>query len=96
MTPDPEWRIGLTVFNAVLLAELGAMSQWATLFFAAESPQARAWVFLGAAAAMLLVAGLAVLTGAWIVQQVSPRLFHAVAGAVFIVIGLWSLRSAIV
>lgn len=91
-----DWKIVGTVFNTVFLAELGGLGTLATLLFAAETPAAKGMVFLGASIAMLLMAGIAVLAGAWIIHHVSPKVFHFIAGGVFLVIGLWSLRQAVI
>ena len=95
MNPDSDWKIAVAVFNVVFLAELGGMSQMATVLYSAESPQARGWVFIGASLAMLLAVAIAVVAGGWVAYHLSPRALHAIAGGTFIVIGLWSLRAAL-
>lgn len=95
MSDDTSWKILLTVFNAVFLAGLGGMAQLTTLLYAADAPAARWTVFLGATAAMLASAALAVLAGAWIAHHLPMRLFYGIAGAAFIGIGMWSLRHAL-
>ena len=95
MGPDAGWKIALTVFNTVLLVELGGLSQLTTIYFSAESPQARLWVFVGAGLALLLCAAIGVVAGSWLGGQVAQKTFHLVAGAVLIVLGLWSFRLAL-
>ncbi len=95
MNPDSGWKIALAVFNAVLLVELGGMSQLTTVYFSAESPQARLWVFLGAGVALVLCAAIGVVAGAWIGGHVAQKTFHLLAGVVLIALGLWSLRLAL-
>ena len=96
MEPDSGWKIALTVFNTVLLVEIGGMSQLTTVYFSADSPKARLWVFAGAGAALLLSAAIGVVAGAWIGGHATQRVFHLMAGAVLIVLGLWSFRLALV
>jgi putative Ca2+/H+ antiporter (TMEM165/GDT1 family) len=95
MNPDSGWKIALTVFNTVLLVELGSMAQLTTVYFSADSPKARLWVFIGAAAALLLCAAIGVVAGAWVGGQATQKTFHLIAGVVLIVLGLWSLRLAL-
>jgi putative Ca2+/H+ antiporter (TMEM165/GDT1 family) len=95
MNPDSGWKIALTVFNTIVLVELGGMSQLTTVYFSADSPKARLWVFLGAGAALLLCAAIGVIAGAWIGGQAPQKVFRLAAGAVLIVLGLWSFRMAL-
>ena len=95
MSPDSGWKIALTVFNTILLVELGGMAQLTTLYFSAQSPAARLWVFLGAGAALLLCAAVGVVAGSWIGGQLAQKTFHLMAGVVLIVLGLWSFRLAL-
>jgi putative Ca2+/H+ antiporter (TMEM165/GDT1 family) len=89
------WQIFTTVFTTIFLAELGDKTQLATLVFAADRPGARWIVFAGAAAALVLSAGIGVLAGAWISHHVSEKALRLVAGLAFVVIGLWTLRGAL-
>lgn len=89
-----DWRVAATVFATVFLAELGDKTQLATLLYAADKPAAKWAVFLGSAGALVLAAGIGVLAGGWIAQHVPPKALKLVAGAGFVAIGLWTLRSA--
>ncbi len=95
MNPDSGWRIALAVFNTVLLVEMGGMAQLTTVYFSADSPNARLWVFIGAGTAALLAAAIGVVAGAWIGGQATQKTFHLIAGVVLIVLGLWSFRQAL-
>ncbi|HEY4645725.1 MAG TPA: TMEM165/GDT1 family protein [Steroidobacteraceae bacterium] len=79
------------VFATVFLAELGDKTQLATLLFAAQNPQAKGLVFLAAAAALVVAAGLGVLVGGFIAQNVNTNLLTRVVGVGFILIGAWTL-----
>jgi len=87
-------KLLMTVFATVFLAELGDKTQLATLLFAADKEVSRMTVFLGASAALVLTSALGVLAGGWISQVVEPRYLSYVAGAGFVVIGLWTMWSA--
>ncbi|MEC9361780.1 TMEM165/GDT1 family protein [Sinimarinibacterium flocculans] len=89
---DP--RIFATVFVTVFVAELGDKTQLATLLFSADRPASRWTVFAASASALVLAAGIGVLAGGWLAQHVSPRHLKLLAGAGFMVIGAWTLRSA--
>ena len=87
-------KLLITVFATVFLAELGDKTQLATLLFAADKEVAKMTVFIGASAALVLTSALGVLAGGWISQVVEPRYLSYVAGAGFVVIGLWTMWSA--
>lgn len=79
------------IFATVLLAELGDKTQVATLLFAADPRLSRLGVFVASAGALALSSLLAVLVGGQLAHVLSPRLLKGIAGAGFILIGLWSL-----
>lgn len=82
------------VFATVFLAELGDKTQLATVLFAARNAEARWWVFLAAAAALVLATAIAVLAGGLIAQYVNTRMLTRIAGVGFILIGVWTLWRA--
>lgn len=73
----------------VMLTELGDKSQLSTATLAATGGSPAAYG-LGAAAALSLNAGLAVLAGTWISTRLPKRLLAQLVGALFIVLGLAS------
>jgi putative Ca2+/H+ antiporter (TMEM165/GDT1 family) len=89
-----DWRVFGTVFATVFLAELGDKTQLATLLFASGKPASKWTVFAGSASALVLAAGIGVIAGAFLGEHVSPKALQVVAGLGFVVIGLWTLRSA--
>ena len=89
-----DWKIFLTVFASVFIAELGDKTQLATMLFAADKEVSRVTVFLAASAALKVATGLGVLAGSVLTQLISERLLHYVAGAGFIVIGVFTLLRA--
>ena len=84
-------KLFLTVFGTVFVAELGDKTQLATLLYAAGTPHARLTVFVAAASALALAAGLGVFAGGLVAEQLSPRVLRWVAGASFVAIGLFML-----
>lgn len=89
-----DYRVLLTVFTAVFIAELGDKTQLATMLFAADREVSKFTVFLGASLALILASAIGVVAGGFIAQYVSEKYLHLVAGTGFIVIGLWTLLRA--
>jgi putative Ca2+/H+ antiporter (TMEM165/GDT1 family) len=85
-----DFKILLTTFGMIFFAELGDKTQLATLSFAAES-KSRLSVFLGSAGALVLTSLLAVVLGSAVSRLVPANYIKAVAGALFILLGLWML-----
>jgi putative Ca2+/H+ antiporter (TMEM165/GDT1 family) len=80
-------KLLLSTFGLVFLAELGDKTQLATLSLAA-SGHSRLAVFLGAAAALVLTSGIAVLVGAGLTRVVPELWIHRAAGVGFLVMGV--------
>ena len=89
-----DYKILLTVFTAVFIAELGDKTQLATLLFAADREVSKLTVFVGASLALVVASGIGVLAGGLIAEYVSARALRYLAGAGFIGIGLWTLFRA--
>jgi putative Ca2+/H+ antiporter (TMEM165/GDT1 family) len=89
-----DWKIFVTVFGTVFLAELGDKTQLATLLFAAKSPGGLLTVFLGASVALILASAIGVLAGGVVAQIVNPKYLTYAAGLGFIVVGIWTLVQA--
>ena len=87
------WKVFLSVFITVFLAEIGDKTQLATMLFAAEAKTGKWIIFIAASAALTLAAGIGVLVGAQLERFVSQRTLRLVAGAGFIAIGLWTMLS---
>lgn len=85
-------RVALTSASVVGLAEFGDLTQLATAGIATRYAAPVA-VALGAWCALATVAALAVTAGSWIVQHVALHVVQRVAGAVFIVFGLFTIAS---
>jgi putative Ca2+/H+ antiporter (TMEM165/GDT1 family) len=89
-----DYKLLLTVFASVFIAELGDKTQLATMLFAADKSVSKLTVFAGAALALVVTSALGVLAGSLIAQHVSERQLHWLAGVGFIAIGIWTLAKA--
>ncbi len=86
-----EWKLFATVFASVFIAELADKTQLVTLLFAADRAVSKWLVFCAAASALVLTSAIGVLAGAWLSQVVNVRTMSLIAGAGFIVIGIWTV-----
>ena len=89
-----EYKVLLTVFAAVFVAELGDKTQLATMLFAADKQVSKLTVFFGASLALIVASAIGVLAGSAISNYVSEKTLSYVAGAGFIAIGVWTLVKA--
>ena len=87
------WKIFSTVFVTVFIAEIGDKTQLATMLFASEGQNNKWMVFAASATALVLASAIGVLVGAQLERFVKPSTLKLVAGAGFIVIGLWTMLS---
>jgi Ca2+/H+ antiporter, TMEM165/GDT1 family len=82
-----EWRVFLTTFGVIFLAEMGDKTQLAAMTMAAESK--RPWaVFVAAALALTAVSAIGVVAGSVIGNYVSLIWIKRVSAVAFIVIGV--------
>lgn len=90
-----DWKLFATVFGTVFLAELGDKTQLATLLYSADRPGAK-WVVFGASAsALVIAAGIGVMAGSTITRFVEPKTLQLVAGMAFILVGAWTIKTAL-
>ena len=89
-----DWRVFLTVFGTVFLAELGDKTQLATLLFASRGTVSLWTIFFAASAALVLTSAIGVAAGGLVSQYVNPRYLSYAAGIGFIVIGAWTIYQA--
>ena len=82
------------VFGTLFLAELGDKTQLATVLFASKESLNLMTVFFAASLALLAATAMAVLAGAAITQLVEPRYLSYIAGAGFVIIGIWTILQA--
>lgn len=89
-----EWKVFITVFATVFVAELGDKTQLATMIFAADGRASKLTVFAGASLALIACTALGVLAGALIGEHLNERYIHYVAGLGFLIIGGYTLYNA--
>lgn len=86
-----DYRITLTVFITVFIAELGDKTQLATMLFAADKEASKVSIFIGASLALILASAMGVVAGSVIANYISEKQLQYIAGLGFIGIGLWTL-----
>ncbi len=87
-------KVLFVVFGTVFLAELGDKTQLATVLFASKPSVSLVTVFVGASLALILSSLIAVAAGSVISHYVDPRYLSYIAGAGFIIIGIWTILQA--
>ncbi len=85
-----DFRLLLSTFAAIFLAELGDKTQLAALALSSGSKSKWA-VFLGSALALVTSSAIAVLAGGWVSRHVSPVWLRRAAGGAFVMMGAWFL-----
>jgi putative Ca2+/H+ antiporter (TMEM165/GDT1 family) len=88
------FRVAWTAASVILVAEFADLTQLATAGFAARFDDPLA-VFVGAAAALASVSGLAVIAGSWLTTRVPLRVIQRAAAVLFVVIGVVTLVGAL-
>lgn len=91
-----DWKVFLTVFATVFLAELGDKTQLATLLFAADKEVSKWLVFCAASLALIATSAIGVALGTLVSELIKPQTLSLIAGAGFILIGAWTLYRALV
>ncbi len=89
-----DWKIFLTVFLTVLIAELGDKTQLATMLFAADREVNKVTVFFAASVALIIASAIGVLAGSLLANLINTKYLHYIAGTGFILIGIYTLYRA--
>jgi putative Ca2+/H+ antiporter (TMEM165/GDT1 family) len=79
------------VFAAVFVAEMADKTQLVTMLFATDKAVSKWLVFAGSASALVLTSAIGVLAGTLLSQVINVKMMSIVAGAGFILIGMWTL-----
>lgn len=88
------WKIILTSFWMVFIAELGDKTQLQTMLLATQTKSI--WgVFIGASSALVLSALLGVLASTYITKLIPPNYLKMAAGSAFIIIGVLTLLGKV-
>jgi putative Ca2+/H+ antiporter (TMEM165/GDT1 family) len=85
-----DWKVFLTTFTAVFLAELADKTQLVGINISAKSGRPFS-VWLGSVSAYIIVTVFSVLIGAVIAKTLKPELIRVVGGSLFIIMGLLML-----
>jgi Ca2+/H+ antiporter, TMEM165/GDT1 family len=87
-----DWKLFLTTFGAIFMAEMGDKTQLATLSMSASG--ASRWVvFAGSALALVATSAIAVVFGEAIARVIPPIWIKRAAGVIFLVLGCMYLFS---
>lgn len=89
-----DWKIFLTVFAVVFIAELGDKTQLATMLFASDKDVSKYTVFVAASAALVVATAIGVLAGSLLSEYINAKYLHYIAGVGFIIIGAFTLYNA--
>lgn len=89
-----DWKVFITIFGAVFIAELGDKTQLATMLFAADKEVNKYMVFVAASAALVVASALGVLAGSLLSEFINEKYLHYIAGIGFIAIGAVTLYNA--
>ncbi|HSB04649.1 MAG TPA: TMEM165/GDT1 family protein [Thermodesulfobacteriota bacterium] len=83
-----DWKIFLTTFGTIFLAELGDKTQLATIMMTSKTKLPLS-VFTGASLALCLVTLVGVLLGEGLMAVIPQNILKKVAALAFIAMGLW-------
>ncbi len=89
-----DWKIFITIFASVFIAELGDKTQLATMLFAADKETSKYIVFFAASTALVVASAIGVLAGAVLSEYINEKYLHLIAGVGFIAIGIYTLYNA--
>ena len=82
-----DWRVLLTTFGVIFIAEMGDKTQLAAMTLTAQTKRPLA-VFIGAALALACVSAIGVLVGAVLNQYVPLEWIKRASAVAFIIIGV--------
>ena len=89
-----DFKLVVTVFATVFLAELGDKTQLSTMLFASSPGRSKWAVFVGASLALVISAALGVFAGQLIGSRINQQMLARIAGLGFIAVGVWTLLRA--
>ena len=89
-----DWKIFITIFASVFIAELGDKTQLATMLFATDKAVSKYTVFFAASAALIVASAIGVLAGSFFSEYINEKYLHYIAGLGFILIGFYTLYNA--
>jgi putative Ca2+/H+ antiporter (TMEM165/GDT1 family) len=81
-----DWKVFLSTFTAIFIAEMGDKTQLATMSLAAGTSR---WaVFAGSATALVAASAIGVVVGGGIARVIPPIWIQRTAGLIFVVMGV--------
>ena len=83
-----DWKVFLTTFGTIFIAELGDKTQFAAIAASAGSTS-KFSVLLGVVLALSLAGILGVLAGSLLGEFIDPSAMKWVSGSLFIAVGVW-------
>jgi putative Ca2+/H+ antiporter (TMEM165/GDT1 family) len=83
-----DWKIFLTTFGTVFLAELGDKTQLAAILMTSKTKLPLS-VFVGASLALCIVTLLGILLGEGLIAVIPQNILKKAAALAFVLIGLW-------
>ena len=83
-----DWKVFLTTFGTIFLAELGDKTQLAAIMMTSKTKLPLS-VFMGASLALCLVTLAGVLLGEGLIAVIPQNVLKKVAAIAFVAIGLW-------
>lgn len=90
-----DWKVFITIFGAVFIAELGDKTQLATMLFATDKAVSKYTVFFASSSALIVAAALGVLAGSFLSEYINEKYLHVIAGIGFVAIGVLTLYNAV-
>ena len=85
-----EWKLFATVFAGIFIAEMADKTQLLTMLFAADKDVSKLTIFLAAALALVMTSAIGGAAGTLLSQLINARMMSMIAGAGFIVIGVFT------
>jgi len=70
-----DWKIFITIFISVFIAELGDKTQLATMLFATDKEVSKYIVFFAASAALIVASAVGVLAGSLFSEYINEKYF---------------------
>ena len=83
-----DWKVFLTTFGTIFIAELGDKTQFAAIAASAGS-SSKFSVLLGVVLALSFAGILGVLAGSLLGEFIDPSVMKWVSGGLFIAVGVW-------
>lgn len=88
-----DWKLFLTVFVSIFIAEIGDKTQLAAMAYSANSN--KTWIIaIGVVAGLALAGLLGVFLGRWLGGLISPRYIGLGSGIMFVLIGCWIIYQS--